>query len=151
MFLRCLRKTRRSNAISTVELLVHMDCDGCKRRIRKAVSKLDGVDTVHIDMDNQKVTVTGYVDQRKVLKVVRRTGRKAEFWPCPYDSVYHPYAAQYLEESTYSSSYNYYRHGYNNESTFHGYFPNPAHSIIIDDHTAELFNDDNVHAFCTIM
>lgn len=29
-----------------------------------------GVDSLEINMDTQKVTVTGYVDQRKVLKVV---------------------------------------------------------------------------------
>lgn len=82
-------------------------------------------------MDKQKVLVTGYVDRRKVLKVVRRTGRRAEFWPFPYDSEYHPYASQYLEDSSYSSTYNYYRHGYN--STVQGYFPNPAYSTIVDD------------------
>ncbi|KAF8364757.1 hypothetical protein HHK36_011609 [Tetracentron sinense] len=137
-----------SNALSIVELLVHMDCEGCERRIRKAISKLDGVDSLDIDMDNQKVTVTGYVDQRRVLKVVRRTGRKAEFWPYPYDGEYHPYASQYLEDSTYSSTYNYYMHGYN--ESVHGYFPDPAYSTIIDDHTAALFSDENVHA-CAIM
>ncbi|XP_072958030.1 heavy metal-associated isoprenylated plant protein 45-like isoform X1 [Typha angustifolia] len=148
MFRFWAQKTSISNAISTVELSVHMDCEGCERRVRKAISKLDGVDTVDIDMDKQKVTVTGYVDDRKVLKAVRRTGRKAEFWPSPYDSQYYPFALQYLEDSTYSSTYNYYRHGYT--STLHGYFPDPAYSIIVDDQTAELFNDDNVHA-CMIM
>jgi hypothetical protein len=40
-----------------------------------------GVSTVEIDMNTQKVTVTGYVDRRKVLRAARRTGRAAEFWP----------------------------------------------------------------------
>lgn len=43
-----------------------------------------GVDTVEIDADQQKVTVTGYVDREEVLKMVKRTGRAAEFWPFPY-------------------------------------------------------------------
>lgn len=108
-----------------------------------------GVDTVEIDMDKQKVTVTGYLDQRKVLKVVRRsTGRKAEFWPFPYDSQYYPYASQYLDESTHSSTYNYYMHGFN--ESVHGYFPDPAYSILVDDETSHLFSEDNVHA-CIIM
>ncbi|PKU81712.1 heavy metal-associated isoprenylated plant protein 45 [Dendrobium catenatum] len=136
------------NAISTVELQVNMDCKGCEKRVRKAISKLEGVDTVEIDMDKQKVTVTGYVDHGKVLKVVRRTGRQAEFWPSPYDGEYYPFALQYLEDSTYSSTYNYYSHGYN--SSVHGYFPDPAYTVIIDDDAAALFNDDNVHA-CLIM
>lgn len=99
-------------------------------------------------MDKQKVTVTGYVDQNKVLKMVRRTGRKAEFWPFPYDGEYHPFAIQYLEDSTFTSSYNYYRHGYN--SSVQGYFPDPAYSTLVDDNTAAMFNDENVHA-CSIM
>ncbi|XP_077221425.1 heavy metal-associated isoprenylated plant protein 45-like [Tasmannia lanceolata] len=135
-------------ASSIVELGVHMDCEGCERRIRKAISKIDGVDTVEIDMDTQKVTVTGYVEQREVLKVVRSTGRKAEFWPYPYDGEYHPYVLQYHEDSTFSSTYNYYKHGYN--SSVHGYLPDPAYSTVLDDHTASFFNDENVHA-CRIM
>ncbi|KAL5977142.1 hypothetical protein ACLOJK_021484 [Asimina triloba] len=127
--------------MSIVELEVHMDCDGCARMVRKAISKLEGVDSIDIDMDKQKVTVTGYIEQRKVLKAVRRTGRKAEFWPYPYDSQYHPYALQYLEDSTYSATYNYYRHGYN--STVQGYFPSPPYSTILDDDAAAVFSDEN--------
>ncbi|KFK34925.1 hypothetical protein AALP_AA5G211700 [Arabis alpina] len=57
-------------ALSVVELLVDMDCQGCEKKVRKAISKLDGVDTVEIDVDRQKVTVTGYVDRDEVLKMV---------------------------------------------------------------------------------
>ncbi|KAE9465790.1 hypothetical protein C3L33_02303, partial [Rhododendron williamsianum] len=157
-----------------VELLVHMDCEGCEKRVRRAISKLDGkrardalmfreenikflselmdiagVDSLEIDMDKQKVTVSGYVDQRKVLKVVRRTGRKAEFWPYPYDSEYYPYASQYLDESTFSATYNYYTHGYN--ESMHGYLPDPVYSKIVDDEMAEVFSPENVHHACSIM
>ncbi|PNT29361.2 hypothetical protein POPTR_006G024800v4 [Populus trichocarpa] len=141
-------RSKLSNALSTVELLVHMDCEGCEKRIRRAISKIDGVDSLEIDMDKQKVTVKGYVDQRKVLKVVRRTGRRAEFWPFPYDSEYYPYASQYLDETTYMTSYNYYRHGFN--ESVHGYFPDQAYCTVPDD-TVHLFSDDNVHAYCSIM
>ncbi|KAK1274574.1 Heavy metal-associated isoprenylated plant protein 26 [Acorus gramineus] len=146
--LECFGRQTMPNAMSIVELGVHMDCDGCEKRVRKAINKLEGVDSVDIDMDKQKVTVTGYIDQNKVLKTVRRTGRKAEFWPYPYDGEYHPYALAYLEDSTYSSTHNYYRHGYN--SSVQGYLPDPAYSMVVDDHTSSLFSDDNVHA-CTIM
>ncbi|KAK7315812.1 hypothetical protein VNO77_34390 [Canavalia gladiata] len=142
------RKTKLPNALSIVELKVHMDCQGCEERIKRAISKLDGVDSLEIDMDQQKVTVTGYVEKSKVLKIVRRTGRKAEYWPFPYDSEYYPYASQYLDESTFTSSYNYCRHGYN-ESVY-GYFPDQAYCTVQDD-TVFLFSDDNVHAPCSIM
>ncbi|KZV48789.1 heavy metal-associated isoprenylated plant protein 26, partial [Dorcoceras hygrometricum] len=132
-----------------VELRVHMDCEGCEKRIRRAISKLDGkgVDSLEIDMDMQKVRVTGYVDKRRVLKLVRRTGRKAEFWPSPYDSEYYPYAAQYLSESNFTSSYNYYTHGQN--ESMHGYFPHLPYQTI-DDKIMYSFNEENVHA-CAIM
>ncbi|KAL1531100.1 heavy metal-associated isoprenylated plant protein 45-like [Salvia divinorum] len=136
-----------SDAMSVVELRVHMDCEGCEKRIRKAISKLHGVDSLDIDMEKQKVTVRGYVEKRKVLKVVRRVGRKAEFWPFPYDSEYHPYAATYLDESNFTSSYNYFMHGYNEPT--HGYFPQLPYSTI-DDHITYRFSDDNVHA-CSIV
>ncbi|XP_030927160.1 heavy metal-associated isoprenylated plant protein 45 [Quercus lobata] len=143
-----VRKARVYNAMSIVELMVHMDCEGCEKRIRRAISKIEGVDSLEIDMDQQKVTVTGCIDERKVLKVVRRTGRRAELWPFPYDSEYYPYAARYLDESTYTTSYNYYRHGFN--ESVHGYFPDQAYSTV-PDQTVHLFSDDNVHAYCTIM
>ncbi|CAL5356687.1 unnamed protein product [Camellia sinensis] len=148
MFGWCFGRTQISNAMSIVELLVHMDCDGCEKRVRKAITKLDGVDSLDIDMDKQKVTVTGYVDQRRVLKVVRRTGRKAEFWPYPYDNDYYPYAAQYLDESTFSSTYNYFTHGYN--ENVHGYLPDPLYSTV-NTEIYELFSEDNVHHACTMM
>ncbi|KAB2033566.1 hypothetical protein ERO13_D04G025200v2 [Gossypium hirsutum] len=141
-------KTKASNAMSIVELAVHMDCEGCEKRIRRAISKIDGVDSLEIDMDKQKITVRGYVEETKVLKVVRRTGRKAEFWPFPYDTEYYPYASQYLDESTYTSSYNYYRHGFN--ESVHGYFPHQPYTTV-PDQTVHLFSDDNVHAYCNVM
>ncbi|PPD86784.1 hypothetical protein GOBAR_DD16270 [Gossypium barbadense] len=158
-------KTKASNAMSIVELAVHMDCEGCEKRIRRAISKIDGktsffssnillasifiwVDSLEIDMDKQKITVRGYVEETKVLKVVRRTGRKAEFWPFPYDTKYYPYASQYLDESTYTSSYNYYRHGFN--ESVHGYFPHQPYTTV-PDQTVHLFSDDNVHAYCNVM
>ncbi|KAH1038196.1 hypothetical protein J1N35_039939 [Gossypium stocksii] len=141
-------KTKSSNAMSIVELAVHMDCEGCQKRIRRAISKIHGVDSLEIDMDKQKVTVRGYVEETKVLKVVRRTGRKAEFWPFPYDTEYYPYASQYLDESTYTSSYNYYRHGFN--ESVHGYYPHQPYTTV-PDQTVHLFSDDNVHAYCNVM
>ncbi|CAN6466208.1 unnamed protein product [Victoria cruziana] len=127
-----------------------MDCDGCEKKIRKTISKMNGVDSLDIDFGQQKVTVTGYVDRRKVLKAVRRTGRKAEFWPYPYDGEYHPFMPHHFQDSTFAPTYNYYRHGYN--SIDDGYFSHPAHvaSGAVDDNAAALFSDENVHS-CSIM
>ena len=36
---------------------------------------------MEVSVPMEKVTVTGYVDRADVLREVRRSGRKAEFWP----------------------------------------------------------------------
>ncbi|CAD5186400.1 heavy metal-associated isoprenylated plant protein 28-like isoform X2 [Musa acuminata AAA Group] len=146
--------------MTIVEMCVHMDCSGCENKIRKALSKLQGVDSVDIDMVRQKVTVTGWVDQKKVLKAVRKTGRRAVLWPYPLDAehnVYtqgcyhlqHPTPAHRLLFDAEPHSYNYYKHGYD-DSTLHGYYQQPAHTHIIEEEARVRFSDDNPNA-CSIM
>ncbi|KAK6146544.1 hypothetical protein DH2020_020413 [Rehmannia glutinosa] len=65
----------------TVELKVRMCCTGCERVVKEAIHKLRGVDSVEVDLEMEKVTVIGYADRNKVLKAVRRAGKRAEFWP----------------------------------------------------------------------
>lgn len=153
--------------MTIVEMRVHMDCPGCEKRITKALSKLDGVDNIDVDMNMQKVTVTGWADQKKVLKTVRKTGRKAELWPFPYNPEYHAYyghyyaatpadytysddyssPAKYFEAGT-ASTYNYRKHGYNGHE--HGYYQQPPSSALLDNHTAAIFSDDNATG-CSVM
>ncbi|KAG7634702.1 Heavy metal-associated domain superfamily [Arabidopsis suecica] len=153
-------------ALSIVELLVDMDCQGCEKKVRRAISKLDGVDTVEIDVDRQKVTVTGYVDREEVLKMVKRTGRTAEYWPFPYNGYYgdyYIYPSQHLEQSdqkiyqtiSYSGKYDFYDvddFQNTNNSTINGYYPSSYQKVQpnIDENALHLFSDDNAHA-CTIM
>ncbi|WOL00728.1 hypothetical protein Cni_G09441 [Canna indica] len=141
-----------------------MDCSGCESKIRKTLSKLNGVDNVEIDMARQKVTVTGWVEQKKVLKAVRKTGRRAVLWPYPVngagesDIVYtqeyyrmqHPTPAHHLIFNVENPhSYNYYKHGYD-YANFYGSYQTPAHNHIIDDNSRLRFSDDNPNA-CSIM
>ncbi|XP_031494419.1 heavy metal-associated isoprenylated plant protein 28 [Nymphaea colorata] len=126
---------------------VHMDCAGCEIKIRKALQRLQGVDSIDIDMRMQKVTVTGHADPKKVLKTVRKTGRRAELWPSPYNTdhayIHHYHHHQYQPPhatSRTSSSYNYYKHGY--DGHMHGYYHGPPRP--------SLFSDENPHA-CSIM
>ncbi|PIA27842.1 hypothetical protein AQUCO_07500034v1 [Aquilegia coerulea] len=80
--------------LQTVEIKVKFDCEGCVRKIRKAVESMKGVTQVDIDAKQSKLTVVGYVEPNKVVsRVIRRTGKRAELWPyVPYDVVDHPYA-----------------------------------------------------------
>ncbi|XP_077214050.1 heavy metal-associated isoprenylated plant protein 23-like [Tasmannia lanceolata] len=86
---------KKKKMLQTVELKVRMDCDGCELKVKKALSSMNGVQSVDINRKQQKVTVTGYVEANKVLKKVKSTGKKAEIWPyVPYNLVAHPYIAQ---------------------------------------------------------
>lgn len=85
----------RKKPMQTVEIKVKMDCDGCERRVRNAVKNMKGVKTVEINRKQSRVVVSGFVDANKVLKKVKNTGKRAEFWPyVPYNLVYHNYAPQ---------------------------------------------------------
>ncbi|XP_022888431.1 heavy metal-associated isoprenylated plant protein 28 [Olea europaea var. sylvestris] len=151
--------------MTIIEMRVHMDCAGCENKIKKALQKVKGVDDIDIDMGMQKVTVTGYADQKKVLRTVRKTGRRAEVWQFPYipelrNSNYagnYNYQQHYGGPSTYyasqpsSSCYNYYKHGYNN----HNYVPSygggsQGHSTVFGNRTGDTFSDENPHG-CSIM
>ncbi|KAL6282453.1 hypothetical protein ACE6H2_013382 [Prunus campanulata] len=162
--------------MTIVELIVHMDCAGCETKIRKALKKLKGVDAIDVDINMQKVTVMGWADQKRVLKAVRKTGKRAELWPYPYNPQYHninnlQYYRQHQPHdhhhdhhhhgykkqapiNTYNSipnssySYNYYKHG--STSHEHGYYQPPPYSTIFSEQDTAAFSDDNPHA-CSIM
>lgn len=117
-----------------------------------------GVDDVEIDMKMQKVTVIGWADQKKVLKTVRKTGRRAELWQLPYTTDFNQeqyYPQQHhcngpmtFYSSQPSSSYNYYKHGY--DSSDPRYYHYPSQSSVIAHQAGAAFSDENTHA-CSIM
>ncbi|XP_004495527.1 heavy metal-associated isoprenylated plant protein 30-like [Cicer arietinum] len=138
----------RPISLQTVELKVRMCCTGCERVVKNAIYKLKGIDSVKVELEMERVTVTGYVERNKVLKAVRRAGKRAEFWPYPNPPLYFTSANHYFKDTTneFKESYNYYRHGYNlpdRHGTMHV-------SQRGDDHVSNMFNDDNVHA-CSLM
>ncbi|KAH6784666.1 formyltransferase [Perilla frutescens var. hirtella] len=80
----------------TVDIRVKLDCDGCERRVKNAVKTMKGVRSVEVNRKQERVTVSGFVDAKKVLKRVKNTGKKtAELWPfIPYNLSQYPYASQ---------------------------------------------------------
>ncbi|XP_062186148.1 heavy metal-associated isoprenylated plant protein 28 [Phragmites australis] len=148
-------------------MCVHMDCPGCEKKIRKAIQRLEGVDGVDIDMAQQKVTVNGDVEQKKVLKAVRRTGRRAVLWPFPYSAgaggavhvlaqqqqqLYHPGAGQAhgSHAARPTSSYNYYKHGYDDSRLYGPYYHHGANSAVAGTRTTDYFSDENAQG-CSVM
>lgn len=102
-----------------------------------------GVENVEVDMKQGKVIVSGYVERKKVLKVVRRTGKSAELVMPTSIAGYNPYLK---ESEKFEKTYNYKKHGYN---ALPGAIPNPS-SLIPKDGIAGMFSDDNANS-CSIM
>ncbi|KAL8170380.1 hypothetical protein V2J09_022184 [Rumex salicifolius] len=125
-----------------------MCCTGCERIVKDAIMKRRGVDSVEVDLEMEKVTIIGYVERNKMLKTVRRAGKRAEFWPYPNPPLYFTSTKDYFRDpmNEYKETYNYYRHGYNLADK-HGNIHITARG---DDKVSNMFNDDNVNA-CIVM
>ncbi|XP_016444161.1 heavy metal-associated isoprenylated plant protein 28-like [Nicotiana tabacum] len=146
------------------EMRVHMDCAGCESKIRKSLEKVKGVDNVEIDMAMQKVTVTGWADQKKILKTVRRTGKRAEIWQFPHNPEMrnnHNYVTDHYYQqqgcggpSTYyageppASAYNYRKHGCDNYGRAYSLYR--GNSNTFGSRAGDTFSDENPNG-CHIM
>ncbi|MFQ6637405.1 hypothetical protein Gotur_013387 [Gossypium turneri] len=173
-------KRKKRKVMQTVEIKVKMDCDGCERRVKNAVSSMKGailklslslynlpllrgrisdtflvlenwkkhkkayicgsprVKSVEVNRKKSYVSVSGYVEPNKVLKKVKSTGKRAEFWPyVPYNLVAYPYVAQAYDKKAPS--------GYVKEAV--QALPSPN---AVDEKFVTFFSDENPNA-CSIM
>lgn len=98
-----------------------------------------GAKSVEVDLKQQKATVTGRVEAKKVLKAAQSTKKKVELWPyVPYNLVAHPYVAQAYDKKA--------------PPNMVRSVPNTAtiSETTMDDTYTLLFSDDNPNA-CSIM
>ena len=88
------RHLKHRKQFQTVEMKVLIDCDGCERKVRRALEGMEGVTAVEVSAREHRVAVTGHVDAGKVMRrVAYKTGKRVEPWPyVPYAAVAHPYA-----------------------------------------------------------
>lgn len=121
-----------------------MDCEGCERKVRKAVEGMKGVNQVDIDRKASKVTVVGYVEPSKVVaRIAHRTGKRAEIWPyIPYDAVAHPYAQGVYDRKAPS--------GYVRNTYGESQYPNLARASSTEVRYTTAFSDENPAA-CAVM
>ncbi|KAL5793566.1 hypothetical protein ACOSP7_002160 [Xanthoceras sorbifolium] len=67
--------------LKKIELKVFVNCcDGCKRKVKKALRGIEGVLKTEIDPLQPKVTVLGSADPEILIKRLLRIGKQAEFW-----------------------------------------------------------------------
>ncbi|KAI3839952.1 hypothetical protein MKX03_020440 [Papaver bracteatum] len=65
---------------NVVELKVGMHCEECIKKIRKAIKKIEDLETYDFDIKNNKLTVSGNVTPEKVIKVLQKIGKSASIW-----------------------------------------------------------------------
>ncbi|CAL9066330.1 heavy metal-associated isoprenylated plant protein 20-like [Musa acuminata AAA Group] len=129
---------RKRRPLQTVDLKVKMDCDGCERRVKHAVSSIRGVTNVNVNRKQSRVTVTGHIEAKQVLERIKSTGKRAELWPyVPYNLVAYPYVAGAYDKKAPS-----------------GFVRNAAQAVpnpnAPEEQYMSLFSDDNPNA-CSIM
>ncbi|RZC52516.1 hypothetical protein C5167_020939 [Papaver somniferum] len=67
----------------TCILRVSIHCEGCKKKVKKILKKIQGVEDIIIDSKIHKVTVIGSVNGEALLRKLLIKGKHAEFWPAP--------------------------------------------------------------------
>uniref|UniRef100_A0A0E0JUB9 HMA domain-containing protein n=1 Tax=Oryza punctata TaxID=4537 RepID=A0A0E0JUB9_ORYPU len=73
---------RESSSVQpqVVVLRVSLHCKGCAGKVKKHISRMDGVTSLDIDIATKKVTVVGDVTPLAVLSTVSKI-KPAQFWP----------------------------------------------------------------------
>lgn len=71
----------------TTHLRVYIHCEGCKKKVNKILTRIEGVDTVVIDASLGKVTVTGTAETKTLIKKLEKSGKVVELWPPPLQPI----------------------------------------------------------------
>ncbi|KAH7286407.1 hypothetical protein KP509_32G005700 [Ceratopteris richardii] len=68
-----------ANQEISITLKVPIHCEGCKRKVKRVIDCVDGVESIYIEAADGKVTVVGKsVDVGEVLRVLHKAGKRAE-------------------------------------------------------------------------
>ncbi|XP_021824825.1 copper transport protein ATX1 [Prunus avium] len=65
---------------NVVELKVGLHCEECIKKILKAIKKIEDIETYNVDAQLNKVTVTGNVTTKEVVRVLQKIGKMATTW-----------------------------------------------------------------------
>ncbi|CAO2842104.1 unnamed protein product [Amaranthus hypochondriacus] len=70
-----------THIFQVVVLRVSLHCQGCAGKVRRHLSRMQGVTSFSIDLETKRVTVMGNVSPSRVLESISKV-KKAEFWNC---------------------------------------------------------------------
>ncbi|GMI78739.1 hypothetical protein HRI_001543200 [Hibiscus trionum] len=69
------------HVFQVVVMRVALHCQGCAGRVKKHLSRMEGVTSFSIELESKKVTVMGHISPVGVLESISKV-KRAEFWPC---------------------------------------------------------------------
>ncbi|KAK1271161.1 hypothetical protein QJS04_geneDACA005928 [Acorus gramineus] len=69
-----------SSSMAVVELKVGMHCKECAKKIKKAIKKIDDIETYKVDVELNKITVTGNITVEEVQKALQKIGKSGSSW-----------------------------------------------------------------------
>ncbi|KAA8536480.1 hypothetical protein F0562_028958 [Nyssa sinensis] len=72
--------TSSDNVFQVVVMRVSLHCQGCAGKLKKHLSKMEGVTSFSIDLETKRVTVMGHVSPSGVLESISKV-KRAELWP----------------------------------------------------------------------
>ncbi|XP_027338088.1 protein SODIUM POTASSIUM ROOT DEFECTIVE 1-like [Abrus precatorius] len=75
------QKTLTDNVFQVVVMRVAIHCQGCAGKVKKHLSKMEGVTSFSIDIESKRVTVMGHISPVGVLESISKV-KRAEFWNC---------------------------------------------------------------------
>ncbi|KDP37922.1 hypothetical protein JCGZ_05361 [Jatropha curcas] len=76
-----LPSSDQQQVFQVVVMRVSLHCQGCAGKVKKHLSKMEGVSSFSIDLETKRVTVMGRVSPVGVLESISKV-KPAEFWPC---------------------------------------------------------------------
>ncbi|RDX88866.1 Protein SODIUM POTASSIUM ROOT DEFECTIVE 1, partial [Mucuna pruriens] len=76
-----LHKTPTDTVFQVVVMRVAIHCQGCAGKVKKHLSKMEGVTSFSVDVESKRVTVMGHISPVGVLESISKV-KRAEFWNC---------------------------------------------------------------------
>ncbi|KAG5070696.1 hypothetical protein JHK82_057444 [Glycine max] len=74
-----LKTQTDNNVFQVVVMRVAIHCQGCAGKVKKHLSKMEGVTSFSIDVESKRVTVMGHISPVEVLESISKV-KRAEFW-----------------------------------------------------------------------
>ncbi|KAI9121413.1 hypothetical protein K1719_008446 [Acacia pycnantha] len=78
---KAFHQTPTDQVFQVVVMKVALHCQGCAGKVKKHLSKMEGVTSFSIDLETKRVTVMGHISPVGVLESISKV-KRAEFWPC---------------------------------------------------------------------